>query len=395
MHSLLSWIRRYAFAAQDIPAREKARSAVGAIIGIALTAILGRLLIDTNAALPWIIAPMGASAVLLFAVPASPLAQPWSVLGGNVLSALIGIASHRYLGDPVLAAAVAVSAAIAAMFYLRCLHPPGGAVALMTALGVPGMDAHGFAFALSPVAINSVALILIAIAYNRLCGRRYPHLAQEHKSSHGTTDTSPLYRSGVVAEDLDAVLRRSNELLDINRSDLEEIVLKAEMHAYHRRFGRMTCADIMSRDLVKAEFGTELHEAWGMLRDHTLHALPVVNRYNRIIGIVTQHDFLREADQNLTGDFADRLRRLLSRPSGSTADRAEVVGQIMTADPRVAQDTDPIATLVPLLCDLGLHHIPIVDANQRLVGMVSQTDMVSALYHASFEQPVLPAAEIA
>ncbi|VEA74072.1 HPP family [Serratia rubidaea] len=86
----------------------------------------------------WFVAPMGASAVLLFAVPASPLAQPWSIVGGNLVAALIGVSCGKLIGDPGLACGVAACLAIGVMFKLRCLHPPSGAVALTAILGGEG-----------------------------------------------------------------------------------------------------------------------------------------------------------------------------------------------------------------------------------------------------------------
>ena len=82
---------------------------------------------------------MGASALLLFAIPSSPLAQPWSIVGGNTVSALIGLLVSRYVPEPAVAAGCAVAFAIAAMSLLRCLHPPGGAAALTAALGGPAV----------------------------------------------------------------------------------------------------------------------------------------------------------------------------------------------------------------------------------------------------------------
>src|SRR5215217_3370378 len=87
--------------------RERLRSAAGALLGILATGLVSRAAVGDGAALPVLIAPMGASAVLLFAVPASPLAQPWSIIGGNLISALIGVTCARYVGDPMVAAALA------------------------------------------------------------------------------------------------------------------------------------------------------------------------------------------------------------------------------------------------------------------------------------------------
>ncbi|MDB5728955.1 MAG: hypothetical protein JWQ00_2160 [Noviherbaspirillum sp.] len=386
MNRLFSRFFRYLPEALEVSQRERARSVLGALIGIAVTGLLGRFIIGDDPLLPWLIAPMGASAVLLFAVPASPLAQPWPVFGGNVISALIGVMCNGWIGQPLIAATVACAGAIAVMFSLRCLHPPGGAVALTAALGAPGVAQHGFAFALSPVALNSAVILLTALAYSRLCGRPYPHVAASHANPHQTRDPLPSERVGVAPDDLDAALLQYNQLLDVSRDDLAEIFRRTEMNAYQRHFGRITCADIMSRDVVKAEFGTELQHAWDLLRGHHIKALPVVSRFNRVIGIVTLHDFLRQADVDKADVLSARLRRLLKRTSGMNSSKPEVVGQIMTATVQCAFVDEPIASLVPHFSDNGFHHVPVIDRNQRLVGIVSQSDLIAALYRTLLEE---------
>jgi CBS domain-containing membrane protein len=175
-------------------------------------------------------------------------------------------------------------------------------------------------------------------------------------------------------------------VLDISRDDLEEILVRTEMHAFQRHFGEVKCGDVMSRDLVKVEFGTELEPAWRLLREHTIKALPVVNRFNRVIGIVTQHDFIKHCDIELMDGFADRLRRFLKRTPHTHSDKPEVVGQIMTATVRTASIDQSIASVVPLLSDSGVHHLPIVDGNQRLVGILTQSDLIAALYRSRLEE---------
>lgn len=83
---------------------------------------------------PLLVASMGASTVLLFILPNSPLSQPWSLLGGQLLSAIVGVACTQLINDSVVAAAAAVSLSILAMLLLRCLHPPGTATALAPVL---------------------------------------------------------------------------------------------------------------------------------------------------------------------------------------------------------------------------------------------------------------------
>ena len=155
--------------------RERARTAFGGLVGILVTGLLSRVWLGHAATLPVLIAPMGASAVLLFAVPASPLAQPWSIIGGNLVAAIVGVTAAAAIPNPVLAAAVAEGCAIALMMLLRCVHPPSGAVALTAVLGGPAIVRLGYGFVLWPVIANSLLLLLSALAFNNLTGRRYPH----------------------------------------------------------------------------------------------------------------------------------------------------------------------------------------------------------------------------
>jgi CBS domain-containing membrane protein len=370
--------------------REQLRAAAGALCGILLTALLSHFLLAPTGAALFLVAPIGASSVLLFALPASPLAQPWSVIGGNVVSGLAGAACVRLCGDSLpmpAVAALACSLAIAAMFALRCLHPPGGAVALTTVIGGPLVQAAGFEFALLTVLIDSALLVAAAIVYNNLTGRRYPHSLQTAGTHpHGTKDAVPTVRLGFKPEDLDAVLRQYNQVLDISRDDLASLFMQTEQRAYQRRFGIISCADIMSRDIVSAEFGTSLSDAWQQMHSHRIAALPVLNRARRVIGIVTQADFLEHGGLNDYKGMRQQLRRFLNKSGLSHTEKAEVVGQIMTAHPTTARLDTAIVDLVPLMSDSGFHHIPIVDEQERFVGIVTQSDLLAALYESRFAE---------
>lgn len=370
--------------------REQARAAAGALLGLFITALLSHLLLAPVGTAIFMVAPIGASAVLLFALPASPLAQPWSAIGGNVVSGLVGVACVHLLGGTLslpMLGALATGLAIAAMFALRCLHPPGGAVALTTVIGGPAVYAAGFDFVMLTVLADTVVLVLVAMLYNKLTGRRYPHAqhsAQPHP--HATADAVPTVRLGFKPEDLDAVLKQYNQVLDISRDDLASLFMQTEQRAYQRRFGIIRCADIMSRDIISAEFGTSLEQAWQQMRTHRVAALPVLNRARRVIGIVTQTDFLEHGGLDDYRGIRHQLQRFLRKSGVTHTEKAEVVGQIMSQRPTTAQLDTPIVDLVPLMADSGFHHIPIVDAEQRFAGIVTQSDLVAGLYESRFAE---------
>jgi CBS domain-containing membrane protein len=379
-----NFMQRWLPALTSVDRAERLRACVGALLGILLTSWLSAKLGGHQAASVWLIAPMGASAVLLFALPASPLAQPWAFVGGNLSAALIGIGCAKLFASPATAAATAIGLSIATMYGLRCLHPPGGAVAVLTALGGPEIEAAGFGFVLAPVALNTLLLLLLAIAYNNLTGRRYPHNQRnEIKHVHQTTDLPPTSRLGFTAGDLQAALKNYNQVLDVSVDDLDALFRQTEMQSFRRRFGNSTCADIMSKDILVVEFATELAQAWHLMLKHNIQALPVIDRKRRILGIVTRTDFLRHADLRDHAKLGTRLKDFLRRNDKSHSDRHEVVGQIMSAPVKTASASMPIVELVPIMSDKGVHQMPIVDAELRLVGMVTQTDLVAALYEIS------------
>jgi CBS domain-containing membrane protein len=200
---------------------------LGATICLALTMFVCAQLELTAADLPLIVAPMGASAVLIFAVPASPLAQPWPVVGGNTISALVGVAVFQYVADPMLAAGLAVGLAILLMSLCRCLHPPGGAAALTAVIGSQGIHAAGYAFAFAPVALNSIALVALAMFFHRMSGHSYPHVPAPLPM--------PPEAVGLHLEDIDNALAELPDSFDISREDLDVLLSKAEAHALARR----------------------------------------------------------------------------------------------------------------------------------------------------------------
>lgn len=155
--------------------REIALAFLGSCLALGVIAFMHELF-TKSVGLPLIMAPLGASAVLVFGAFRSPLAQPRNVIGGHVISALIGVTVYQVVGDVhTLAIGLAVPAAIAAMHATGTLHPPGGATAFVTAAGGPAVHALGYWYVLAPCAAGSAALVLFGLLFNNIPSKQqYP-----------------------------------------------------------------------------------------------------------------------------------------------------------------------------------------------------------------------------
>ncbi|NTZ06784.1 HPP family protein [Burkholderia metallica] len=372
--TLRQWLHSFIPHPMTLGWRERLRSCTGALVGIAMVGVTMRLLPGVPGLVPLLVAPMGASAVLLFAVPASPLAQPWSIIGGNLVAATVGVACAQWIADPITAAAVAIACAIGGMFALRCVHPPSGAVALTAVIGGPAIHSLGFGFVLQPIALQSAILLSAALVYHALTGHRYPHGGVRPEAKPQAGGTAPA-RGGFTRGDLDAVLKRRSEWLDVDPDDLEALLRETEMQAYTRTFGQLKCADLMTKHPIEVAPSTSVAIALTLLDRHRVKALPVVDGEGRLTGIVTRADLTRQLRRP-----TPLWQRLSARLPQSFGGQPASVASVMTRDVASVPETMPITALVPLFTHSGHHHIPVVDASRRLVGIITQTDLVTGLY---------------
>jgi CBS domain-containing membrane protein len=348
--------------------RDRLIACLGALIGVCGTAAICGFLFRHDPHLPLIVAPVGASAVLLFAVPASPLAQPWPIIGGNSLSALIGLVVAHLVPEPVLALGLALTLAIAGMSLARCLHPPGGAAALIAAMGGAQVESFGFWFPLAPVALNSVLLVGLGILFHKLTRRAYPHHAvATPPSAHGTRDMPPQRRVSFRPEDVDSALANLHETFDIDRDDLERILREVELRALTRTHGDLLCKDLMSRDVVSVTLDDDPDRARQLLIEHNIRTLPVLDENRVLVGTVG----LRELAQ-ATGKVGDHV-----------------------SPPAVAAPDDPAMGLVRILTDGQKHAVILVDEQRHVLGLITQTDLLAALARHMMTEPAprVPPAE--
>ncbi|WP_192558068.1 HPP family protein [Pseudomonas allokribbensis] len=180
-----------------------------------------------------LIGPLGASAVLLFAVSSGALAQPWSIIGGYLCAGVVALLVAHVLGRTLGSACLAAGMALLLMCWLRCLHPPAGAVALTMVLADPTTIAMDWK-ALEPVMLSAASLLLSALAFNNLTRIRYPKRPAEPAPAVAPIDTQ-----AITAEDLKLALADMEAFIDVTPEDLERLIHASELHAKRRSIGQV------------------------------------------------------------------------------------------------------------------------------------------------------------
>jgi CBS domain-containing membrane protein len=337
-----------------IPVREALRAGAGALLGVGFCGLAARLVMEGRlSTTPLLVAPIGASAVLAFAVPASPLAQPRAIIGGNMLAAAVGISCALLIPQTAIAAALAVGLAILLMALLGCLHPPGGAIALGAALAGHEL---GFTYVIAPVGLCSLLLVIAAALYARSTGHSYPHKVLTLANPHATRDTPAADRVGFTSADLDQALAHYGDLLDVSREDLDQLFRQVELQAHQRIHSQIRCEDIMSRDLISVDVRQNCDSALAYLRQHDLRTAPVIDAEGRVVGMVRRAELAANRDRPVETALDPFVHKV--RPGTA------------------------IEALLPLLSSGAVHEAMVVDAQRRLVGIITQTDLLAVLYRA-------------
>ncbi|QNH51547.1 HPP family protein [Acinetobacter venetianus] len=340
-----------------LPVKERVLSGVGALCGLAISSLISWYVLGGINA--WYIAPMGASSVLLFAVPNSPLAQPWNVIIGNILAGVIGVTCTQLLADSTTAFSLAVGFAIFMMMTTDSLHPPSGAVAITAVLGGDAVHRLGFHFILYPVLLNSILLLLFAVFFNRLIGRHYPLTAHLNERSK---DPTPTQKVSIQPKDIEYALDHHTELLDISQYDLEKIILQAQVHANERSMSTFVCQDIMSRDVIRLHDEDDIYQALDKFKSVNLMSLPVVNAQEKLVGTLALYEVVEwfKGATDPRNSWQHYVKQIMSR-------------RVVTVEP-----SQPIQDLVPYFVEKSFNYIPVVE-QERLIGIVSRADMIAAL----------------
>ena len=356
-HSKLEWLNILKPNFKVLPLKDRLLCGIGALLGLAISSLISWYVLgDFNA---WYIAPMGASSVLLFAVPASPLAQPWNMVVGNTIAGIIGVTCAMFISNSTEAFSVAVALAIFLMMTTDSLHPPSGAVAITAVLGGESIHQLGYYFIFYPVLLNSILLLVIAIIFNRLLGKQYPQVAQINTR---TKDPTPTQKVTIQPQDIQDVLEEQTELLDISEYDLQKIILEAQAKANARIVSEFLCQDIMSKDVISLYEQDDIHQALDKFKHINLMSLPVVNTEHELVGTLALYDVVE----------------WFKRAADPRASWEHLVKQIMDRKVVTVQPTQPIQDLVPYFVERSFNYIPVVE-QQKLVGIISRADMIAVM----------------
>lgn len=360
---------------------EAARAGLGALVGLGLT---GLFLLTPGSDLDlglYLVAPFGATSVLLFAVPNSPLAQPWSAVVGNTVAALVGVAVCMTIADPALRVALAVGLAITATILCRALHPPAGAVAMTAALNPEAIAQLGFWFALAPIAVGTCVLVILATVYARITGRRYPFRQFDDPSNNQSEEKNPSERLGLSEEELAGILERYRHSFNLGVEDLARLISAAELQAATHVTAPLTAKDVMSSSLITVGPETALGEVAELFKRHRFISLPVVGNDEKFLGVIFQMHLIRQAREDairLKRGYFSTLNRLLDRKR----EMPVTAGDIMeVAGPRVTTNS-PLGVLLPMMAVEDVDAVPVLEYD-RIVGIVTRTDLIAALARAA------------
>lgn len=381
MSMLINYLKLFAPKASTVSLNEKLISALAGLVSIVLIMLISQQFLAPQA-LPWVVASMGASAVLLFAVPNGPLSQPWSFVIGHLLSAFIGISVAKLVNDPIIAASLAVSLAIFAMYFTSSLHPPGGATALTAVVGGSAITDLGYWYMLTPIAINLLVMLVWALIINNLlANRHYPNGIKDvnnvqKTSQNNSSQTEPL--NLIRRSDLQSALTEMDVFVDVSEDDLTKLFNLSLMHTVKKSVGDVLCQDIMTSSVMTVDYDTDVEHIWTLMMDQRVHAFPVVDKVGHVLGVVSLSDFLNQIKFQDKSSLKMQLTHFITKTNKPYTNKPEYAGHLMSKTVVSINQEQHILDLFELFYKHNIHHIPVLDTQKKLVGIITPKDLLLA-----------------
>lgn len=353
------------------------RVGLGAALGLAVAAGLVHLMQWMGMGSGWgLFAPLGATAVLVFAVHTGPLSQPWSCVVGNTVAAVWALLVAAWL-PPLGAAPIAVGGAIALMQLTRSLHPPGGAVALLLVLEAQHGMQHPWYYALLPVGLLTLVLVVLGMLYHRVWGKQYPLQVQSSAKPQQHLPSDNLSNA-----DLQALLSRFDQNYNMTSEELGQLVRAAEEQAIARRFGSVTCAQVMTPSPWTCSPDDTLETVAAQFHQHPIKSLPVVDAQGKLLGVVVRMVLFDWLWQQSRTNVRKARRGLLWWDRKEPQPVHIQAADMMEAAPLSVEDSTPVSALLE---ELAVHTVPFVAVlrDGRLVGLITRTDVMRILFQGT------------
>ncbi|WP_149140742.1 HPP family protein [Gemmobacter caeruleus] len=378
MNSLKSWriskhVKGYGPAMGATSHWEVMRAGLGVCFALGIATSLVRALSPTPEYGLFLIAPFGATAILIFAIPTSPLAQPWSALVGNTVSALTGVLVVRVLPEFPFQIPLAVSLAVFAMFTLRAFHPPAGAIAMTVPIYPSLVETFGYRFAITPVATVTLLLILTGVLYGFLSRNPYPN---KH-NFRSRNELGPGDKISLNDETAIKIPRHYRQSLNLDAGNLASVFGGAEQKNEASKSRKLTASDFMSTKLICVGVDDSLTTVTTAFRKNNVTSIPVIDLEGRFKGVIHQSKIFSEEAGFLSRGLSmtSKTPKKPCRKEGELKDRAE---QVMTKSGLTATPSTHLSLLLLVLAEKGVQSIPIVE-NGQIVGIVTQTDILAGL----------------
>ncbi|WP_417806975.1 HPP family protein [Thioclava sp.] len=369
-------IRRFGPSMGRRPGVDILRGAIGAGLAIFFVTFIVSLLPHSRQANIYLVSSFASTAVLLFVLPNSPLAQPWASMMGMLISAVVPILVLQIIPPPY-ADGLAVAAAIATMMAARALHPPAAGIALLVVLEHEAGIHLGLGFAVFPIATLTAVLIVCAMIYNRVFGISYPTRPLANHTAQGAQAHDPVHK--LSQRDLSDLLLEFNHSANLAPADLAQLLAAAEYRAAEALLAGTLVRDIMTHNPVTVTPEAPLSEIVRKMTELNVHTLPVVDSLDHYLGVVDQQDALEELFKEF--DLLRRPFRFRAAPPEAEA------RSIFHTNIRTVEDDTAVGALLERLARREARVVPVVNEAGLLTGILTRTDIMTLLLRHSPASP--------